>query len=319
MKRVSAVQNAGIYRGHLLIGILLLLVTAGFSQDRPIPAHCKPSVSKWSLLGGVYVNGTLRLGELNLAFDCEPKLTREAAFEYVSYQPYQGARLVSNLKNSRGKVINSFAWYGRGDFLRGVRMSHYEIVGGAEALNVLAPGDYALEFSLDNKVFQTFPFSVITKTSTDIYRPGIIYLLEGPWRDEGILEGMGCFNFRLRASYELADAKPTPVSFDLRLARDKDKKLIGERDGKLTLDNTWRSHRVCFDRPDRETTKDHSTIKLQEIATASGGYTISLSYDGKPYAIYRFVAQNGRINGEDPTVRNFRLTLPATILRRDKR
>ena len=309
-------QKTRIFRADVLLILVLLLVTAGSSQDREIPANCRPEVSKLSLLNGIHVNGTLRIGELNLVFNCSPKLAKEAAYEYVSYQPYQGAKLVSNLKDARGSVINSFVWYGKGDFFRGVRMTHYEIVGGPEALKELAAGDYALEFSRNNKVFQTFRFSVLIKKSPDIYRPGIIYLTEGPWRDEGILEGMGCFNFRLRAPYDLADAKPTPVAFRLSLTRDKDKKLIGERDGKLMLDNSWKFHRVCFDRPDVAVTKDHSTIKVQELATVAGSYTINLSYDGKPYATYKLIVKDGRINGDDLTVRNIRLTLPATILRR---
>ena len=317
MKQNSILQGTRIFRAQVLTGIFLLLVTASFSQDKPIPPNCRPEVSKPSLLNGIHVNRTLRMGELLLRFNCAPELIpKEAVKESVSYQPYQGAKLVSNLKDARGAIVNSFVWYGKGNLYHGVRMTHYEIVGGREALKELAPGDYALEFARDKNVFQTFRFSVMTKASPDVYRPGIIYLTDGPWRDEGILEGVGCFNFRLRASYELADAKPTPVPFRLTLTRDKDKKLIGEADGKLMLDNTWKFARVCFDRPDVETTKDHSTIKLQEIATVNGGYTIDLSYDGKPYARYKLVVSDGRINGDDLTARVIRLTLPATILRR---
>src|SRR5688572_16279147 len=82
MSRDPVLQNAGIFRAHLLAGIVLLLVTSGFSQNRAIPGNCQPSVSKWSLLNGIFVNGTLRVGELNLNFDCVPKLTKEAAYEY---------------------------------------------------------------------------------------------------------------------------------------------------------------------------------------------------------------------------------------------
>jgi hypothetical protein len=318
-RKAFSTKNTLILNAGCLLGMLFLLDTAGFAQKKSgLPGNCRPGVSKASILSALKVDGKLRIGTLEVSFNCAAGVSKDLASEYVNFEPYQGPKFVTDLKNSRGTVINSFAWYGRGDYFRGVQMSRYEIVGGNEALRELAAGDYTLEFSLDNKVFQTFPFSVITKQSSDIYRPGLIYLLEGGWRDEAILESTGCLNFRLRANYELAAAKPTPVSYSLRVVREKDKKLIAEDwGGKLILENFWKFYRVCLNRPDRETTGDFTTLKLKEIAAVEGIYLLNLSYDGKPYATYKLIVKNGKINGEELAEKsNARFTLPATILRK---
>lgn len=317
MKKNTVLSNSKVGLS-LLTAILLLFVTTGFSQNASKPAeNCQPRVTMSSILDGVRVNGTLSIGVLYA--ECLP-IADKSTSVYV-YEPYKGAKFTSNLKNSSGKVVNSFAWYGR-KLSSGVQLTHYEIVGGKDALKELAAGDYALEFAIENKVFQTFRFSVQTKKSDDQYRPGMIYLLEGAWRDEAILsagnlDSVIFFTFRLRADYELAAIKPQSVPFELKIIRDTDKKTVAEKSGaKLTLDNNWHTFRIFFDRPNRETTKDYSALKLKEITAVDGNYTISLSVDGKLYATYKFSVNNGKINGEELPARAIRTILSANILRR---
>jgi hypothetical protein len=58
-------------------------------------------------------------------------------------------------------------------------MSRYEIMGGPEALKKLSPGSYVLEFAVEDKVFQQFPFSFTTKQSSDQFKPQTLYFLRG--------------------------------------------------------------------------------------------------------------------------------------------
>jgi len=301
-----------------LVGAILSLFAAtGFSQNAPKPANCQPNVTSASILDGVRVDGVLSIGTLDV--ECLP-IPRKGASGY-NYSPYEDAKFLTNLKTSSGTLVNSFVWYGK-KYLRWVRFTNYEVVGGKESLKELASGDYLLEFAVDGRVFQTFRFSLVTKRSNDIYRPGTIYLLEGAWRDEAVLtaptaENVMCFNFRFRIPFELAETKPVSVPFELTMIRDRDQKPVAEKRGaKLTLENTWRSYRTCFDRPAGEKTADNAVLKLREIAAVDGNYTIHLSVDGKPYASYRLVVKNGGINGAALPARNIRLTLPANIPRR---
>ena len=319
----NIVRKSKFYGLSLMTGMFLLLASVVFSQERAAkkerqPENCQPAVRMSSLLDAVKVNGTLQIGELYV--ECLPMPALNAG-KYI-YEPYQGAKFTSVLKDSRGEIVNSFVWYGEKFFTNVVKMSRYEIVGGAGALRELTPGDYALHFAVDGDVFQTFRFSVATKKSGDLYRPGVIYLIDGAWRDEAALtsptvEDIMCFNFRLRADYALADLKPVKVPFEVTMVRDEDARLVAaNRDPTLILESTWKTYRTCFVRPANEAAQKYSTLKLKEIFAVDGRYTVNLSFDGKPYATYKFNVRKGKINGDELPARNIRVVMPANILRR---
>ena len=306
-------------RVSTVVILMIYLAITAFPQDKASQTkECRPNVRMPSLLDGLKVEGTLRMGELYV--ECIP-MPENPVTRYI-YEPYKGLKFTTDLKDSRGSIVNSFVWYGEKYFPNVVKMSRYEIVGGTNALREVSPGDYSLNFAVDGSVFQTFRFSVATKKSSDVYRPGTFYLLDGAWRDEAILtsptlENVMCFNFRLRADYSLAELRPVKVPFELKMIRDKDKRLVaGIRDTTLMLENSWKTYRTCFDRPANETANEYSSLKLKEIVAVDGRYTINLSYEGKPYAVYKFEVRKGKINGEELPVRNIRVVLQANILRR---
>ena len=323
---ISRSYLTAICRAALLAGMFLLPVLTVHPQTSSKDSgNCRLNVSVASILNGLHVDGSLRVGQLIV--NCVPK-AGDPASRYI-YEPYQGQKFATNLKDSAGRLVNSFVWYGEVYFkgketthYDSVKLTRYEIIGGNGALKELSPGKYTLEFSVDGKVFQSFPFSLLTKKSTDEYQPGTIYMLDGGWRDEGIftaptVENVMCFNVKLRAGYEQAAFKPVSVAYHLTLSRNRDRQLIGEqRNGKLVLKPTWENYRLCFDRPNKEASKEYSALKLKEILAVDGGYTIALSIDGKPYATYKLTVDNGKINGQVPPARYINLTLPATIVSR---
>jgi hypothetical protein len=313
-------------RAALLAGTFMLLSLPAPAQTSSRDSgNCRMNVSVPSILSGLHIDRSLRI--VPLIVNCVPK-PASAASRYV-YEPYHGQKFATDLKDSAGRLVNSFVWYGEVYFkgtdpthYDSVKLTRYEIVGGDAALKELSSGGYTLEFAVDGKVFQSFPFSVLTKKSTDVYQPGTIYLLEGGWRDEAIftaasVENVMCFNVRLRAGYEQAAFKPVSVVYQLTLTRTRDKQLIGEQqNGKLILKTTWENYRLCFDRPNREASKEFSALKMKEILAVDGAYTIALSIDGKPYATYKLNVDSGKINGLVPPARMINVTLPATILAR---
>lgn len=182
MSTIRFFRRAGLSPA-LWLSVLCGLAAAGGAAARvSAQAGCvAPRVRVKMLLDGIEAGagGRLSLGRLYAV--CLPEPARRGATNYA-YNPYDGGKLSTVLKSSNGQPINTFVWYA--EKVAGLwELSRYEVVGGPQAVKPLAPGEYVLEFALEDKVFQRFPFSVSTAEGKDVYRPGTIYLLDGPWAD----------------------------------------------------------------------------------------------------------------------------------------
>jgi hypothetical protein len=232
-----------------------------------------------------------------------PAPAKKSASNY-EYQPYDGGKFSSVLKDSKGQVVNTFVWYGE-NIQSLWEMSRYEVVGGPEALKKLSPGSYVLEFAVEDKVFQQFPFSITTKQSNDQFKPQTLYFLEGPWREYAQLYSPNLDRFFqlhvwLRNEDNILDPKSRPAPYHVSLTRESDKKLLAEDDdGQLNLTNRWQMYTLSFRRPKAGQTKDYSEVKLNEILASDGRYRIDLTLDGKPRASYILNVKGGRINDLD--------------------
>src|SRR6187551_865062 len=130
----------------VLLGIFILGLVSAITAQKP----CEPRVQMSSLLSGVDVNGGLFIDKMYAR--CLPAPAKKSASNY-EYQPYDGGKFSSVLKDSKGQVVNTFVWYGE-NIQSLWEMSRYEVVGGPEALKKLSPGSYVLEFAVEDKVFQ---------------------------------------------------------------------------------------------------------------------------------------------------------------------
>jgi hypothetical protein len=249
---------------------------------------------------------------------CLPMPAKKSKTNY-EYHPYDGGKFSTTLKSSNGQAINTYVWYGE-NILSLWEMSRYEVVGGAEAVRKLSPGSYVLEFAIEDKVFQKFPFSFTTKQSSDQFRPETLYLVDGMWRDYVELYAPNVDRFFqlmvwLRDEDAVAEPKRRRVPYRLRLIREADKKTIAESDenSALMLDHKWADVKLSFRRPDRAQTKDYSEFKLSEAIATDGKYRIELALEGRPAANYPFTVKNGRINDIDLAQmrkENFRILVP---------
>ena len=281
----------------VLIGICILGLVSAITAQKP----CEPRVQMSSLLSGVDVNGGLFIDKMYAR--CLPAPAKKSASNY-EYQPYDGGKFSSVLKDSKGQVVNTFVWYGE-NIQSLWEMSRYEVVGGPEALKKLSPGSYVLEFAVEDKVFQQFPFSITTKQSNDQFKPQTLYFLEGPWREYAQLYSPNLDRFFqlhvwLRNEDNILDPKSRPAPYHVSLTRESDKKLLAEDDdGQLNLTNRWQMYTLSFRRPKAGQTKDYSEVKLNEILASDGRYRIDLTLDGKPRASYILNVKGGRINDLD--------------------
>ena len=279
----------------LWLSVVCGLAAAGWAARASAQAGCgAPRVRMKMLLDGVEVGpgGRLSLGRLYAV--CLPDPARRGQTNYA-YNPYDGGKLSTVLKSSNGQALNTFVWYA--EKVAGLwELSRYEVVGGPQAVKPLAPGTYVLEFALEDKVFQRFPFSVSTAEAKDVYRPGTIHLLDGPWGDYAELYFPKPDRFTqlwvwLRDK-ENAGPRPGEVQYELKLVREADGKAIASDAGALRLDPQWAGLKLSFNPagvPLRTT-----EFPANEFLKADGAYRVELSLGGKPYGVYRFAVKGGK-------------------------
>ena len=283
----------------LWLSVVCGLAAAGWAARASAQAGCgAPRVRMKMLLDGVEVGpgGRLSLGRLYAV--CLPDPARRGETN-SAYNPYDGGKLSTVLKSSNGQALNTFVWYA--EKIAGLwELSRYEVVGGPQAVKPLAPGDYTLEFALEEKVFQRFPFSVSTAEGKDLYRPGTIYLLDGPWADYAELYFPKPDRFTqlwvwLRDK-ENAGPRPREIQYELKLVREADGKQIaggGGATSAMALRPQWQGYKLSFDplaAPPRT-----SEFPASEFLKADGAYRVELSLGGRPYGVYRFAVKGGKL------------------------
>lgn len=248
-------------------GKLFILCTVFFTGLLSVPAQntaatapCEPRIETAFLLTNVDVEGWLRINKLYARCLPVPAKTNRTAFQY---HPYDGGKLSTILKCADGKTLNTFVWYARKS-LSLWEMSHYEVVGGSQALQKLSTGNYVVEFAVEDKVFQKFPFSVKTVQSTDPFKPETLYFTDGPWRDYAHLYAPNVDRFFqlavwLRNEDTIADPKRVSVPFQMKMIRENDKKTLAESDSsQLILTHKWHNFSLHFRRPNAAQTKGPS-------------------------------------------------------------
>jgi hypothetical protein len=292
---------------RVLVCVLLLIGAAeGFGQ-------CEPRIDTGALLNSVNVRGALYIDSLYARCLPKPAKVSSTSFEY---NPYDGGKLTAVLKDKGGQMLNTFVWYGH-NVQSLWELSRYEIVGGIQALKKLVPGSYSLEFAVEDKVFQKFPFAVTTRESSDQFRPETMYILDGAWSDYAELYAPNVdrfFQLLVWLRNDANDPKPRATPFHIRLFRESDKKLLAEdNQGKLNVTPLWQQYKLSFRRPGAAQTKDYSEVKLNELLAADGKYRIELELDGKVRSNYPFTVAVGRLNGIDPVAmrkENYRIIVP---------
>ena len=166
-----------------LLLFLLLISPSAHAQTPETP--CTPGISFWKLLDAVkvgHVDGRLSIDKMYAV--CLPSPAKQSTSAYA-YDPDAGGKLTTVIKRPDGKVLNTYVWYGEN--ICGLwELSRYKVLGGYQAVNPLAAGNYVLEFAADDKPFYRFPFAVIEGKNLDPYQPaGSRYFIDGAWSEYG--------------------------------------------------------------------------------------------------------------------------------------
>ena len=268
-------------------------------------ATCTPGVSFWNLMEQVrigHADGRLSIGRLYAV--CLPTPARQSTSNYP-YDPDSGGKLSTNVKSADGKVLNTYVWYVEN--ISGLwEMSRYKVVGGYEAVKPLAPGNYVLEFALEDKPFYRFPISVVQVKNEDPYQPaGNRYFVEGPWNEYGNIfyqrnDPQSSLRFTTWFQDKAGQQNKTPVPYELKLVSLRDGRVLASDTGSLRLEPRWLKADLNFKPSGGD---PNAYFKAGDLLREDGRYSVRLTVSSKPYGEYPFVVKGGRIELQGKQIR----------------
>ena len=217
------------------------------------------------------------------------------------------------IRKADGTVLFTQEWYAET-----VREPYYLIVqtktmnsSGETVYEMkLDPGDYAIDFNLEGTKFYTFPFSVKKNMPSDPFAGGAYYTLEGDWQDWAYLFNYDAepdknLDFRVFLRMTDPDKREKDAKIDVRIVRDKDKKLIcGGPGGQttFTLNHTWIRYSIMMSHPEGKA-KYGEYFKAKDMLAMDGDYTITMDMNGSTAAVWKASVKNGKFGYAGRTVR----------------
>ena len=266
---------------------------------------CTPGVSFWKVLDEVrigYMDGKLSLGRMYAV--CLPAPAKQSTSNYP-YDPDGGGKLATLVKSADGKVHNTYVWYAQS--IGGLwELSRYKVVGGYEAVKPLAAGNYLLEFTVEDKPFYRFPFSVAVIKSDDPYAAaGNRYFIEGAWNEYGNIyyqrnDPQSILTFTTWLQDKAGNQNKSTVPYDVKLINARDGRVLAVHDGSLRLEPRWLKADLHF----RPAGGDKNAyFKAGDLLREDGRYSVQLTINNKLYGTYPFVVKGGRIELQGKQVR----------------
>lgn len=282
----------------------LLFCRAAQAQNNSAP--CTPNMRFGSILNHVQITSQSRLMLGNMIATCLPEPSRKSNSPYP-YNPDDGGKFSILLKTAKGQTLTTYIWSVE-KISNLWELRDYKVVGGEAAIKPLMPGDYVLEFAVEDKAFHRFPFSVATKKSEDIYEPGTVFMLNGVWEEYGVFYVYKPDRYTQFFVWLRDTGKPRSqaIPIEMKLLRKSDGKLLAmtRPDNAVKLAAEWKRFTLSFN-PVTETGQltNAGEFHASEILKTDGAYVVKLMLDGKPYGEYEFAIKGGQLQ---PTGRQVR-------------
>ncbi|QQS42039.1 MAG: hypothetical protein IPM63_03590 [Acidobacteriota bacterium] len=174
-------------------------------------------------------------------------------------------------------------------------------------LKLTKPGDYVFDLYLGNEKMYTMPFSLRVKQPDDPFDGGALYLTDGPWNDWGYLfysEADPEQNLAWKIWLRAEENSSTRKEIRVEVKRDKDGKLICEnrRNTSTSLRSDWVRHSFDLVNPPVKTSGG-AYFKAKDLLAVDGGYTLTMTVEGKPYGTWKFKVAGGKLSHTGRTVR----------------
>lgn len=289
----------------LVRAVLLTIITLFGAGSVPAQSQCTPGVSFWKLLDSVrvgYRDGRLNMDKLYAV--CLPVPSKRSPSSYP-YDPDGGAKLATLVKTADGKLLNTYVWYSQN--VGGLwELDNYKVIGGLESVKPLAPGNYQLEFVLEDTAFYRFPFSVTELKNDDPYQAaGSRYFIEGPWSEYGNVffqrnDPASVLRFTMWLRDKSGHTAKDSIPSDIKLIRVRDRKVIGTASDPLRLEPQWRQADFLF----RPSGGDSSSyLKAGDVLSEDGRYNVRVEVNEELYGEYPFTVKSGRIQLQGKQIR----------------
>lgn len=161
------------------------------------------------------------------------------------------------------------------------------------------PGDYKMEFSVEGKVFDEFPFSVALHKNDD---GSVWYVAEGVWDELGFITNKPRIDFKF--SYWMRDFLEGTGKrghdygkYNAKIIRAADNAVVGlsnpdQRETKPPL-HMWKKFDIFF----VENTERRDRLKAEKLLAKDGDYTIEFYFEGELHGRYPFSVRNGAFDG----------------------
>ena len=164
------------------------------------------------------------------------------------------------------------------------------------------PGKYRIDFFISDKKFYTFPFELSKIESSDPFAGEGRIFIDGEWSDWGYLYYADAnpgrnleWKIWLRTK-TVEKQKTVKVSVEIL----KDGKLVAKSYERQTynLEQNWVRYAFGMYNP------KGSMFPAKDLLAKNGNYTLKMAIDGKPYGVWKFKVENGKLNYTGRTVRN---------------
>ncbi len=220
------------------------------------------------------------------------------------------------VKKADGTKIYRFEWksqklkapYFLMDFWKCTDLRSNENLGSGW-VKLFEPGNYIVDFYLQDKKFYTFPFSVSKISGPDPFAGGDYYYTDGAWSDWGYLYYRDAnpemnIQWKVWLRHQLSDKIHKSVSVRVEVTRDKGKKLIctSREHTTQSLSREWTRYAFDLVNPPVKTSGG-SYFKAKDLLAVDGSYTLKVKIDEVPYGTWKFSIKGGKLQPAGRTVR----------------
>lgn len=163
-------------------------------------------------------------------------------------------------------------------------------------------GKYRIDFFIDDNKFYTFPFELSKIESSDPFAGEGSIFLDGDWSDWGYLYYTDAdpgrnLEWKIWLRTKTVEKQKT-VKVNVEIL--KDGKLVAQSYDRSTynLEQNWVRYAFGFYHP------NGSMYSAKDLLAKNGDYTLKMAVDGKPYGVWKFKVENGKLDYTGRTVRN---------------
>ncbi|RJP67092.1 MAG: hypothetical protein C4539_10665 [Ignavibacteriales bacterium] len=262
-----------------LFFISSFLMNQLFAQDLP------PSMVYYTVLNGINLNAGNGVFRFVTGDDDNAILAAFLPPEIITNKA-EMTKAITLILKKEGNVIQEYHW--KVGQLKGAFfwLVNHDV---AKAPFIKEAGNYSLEFLFRDKLLLNFPFSVSVEKSSDPYKPGDGYYLEGTWKDYAFIylkdndpESAVWFSTWFR-SKSLEGKKP---KVQVELFKDGKKITSWKKEADaLFMPSQWLEKKFNF---------DQGRFKTKDLLK-DGKYQFVVTVDNNIYGKYNFIVKDARI------------------------